>query len=189
MSRVSPNSLTTVPNLLSLSRVPLGIAVFACIAHDAWPAALAIFLVATLTDWLDGWYARRYDLASPVGRSLDPLTDKFLICGTFIYLQSANVGVLPWMVTVVVGREILVTGIRGIVAAAWNKFGADWFGKLKTTLQCVAIIMILAMRSFATDESRWLEPAWRAILFAMLAATVGSGIQYLVKAAKLLRQE
>ncbi len=189
MSRVSPNSLTTVPNLLSLSRVPLGIAVFAGIAHGLWPAALAVFLVATLTDWLDGWYARRYGLASAVGRSLDPLTDKFLICGTFIYLQSASVGVLPWMVTVVVGREILVTGLRGIVEATGKKFGADWFGKLKTVLQCAAIIALLALKTLAVSEESNLNYVWWILLYAMLAATVGSGIQYVVKAAKLLRQE
>jgi CDP-diacylglycerol--glycerol-3-phosphate 3-phosphatidyltransferase len=183
---VSPNSFTTLPNLLSLSRVPLGIAVFACVAHDLWPAALAIFVLATLTDWLDGWTARRFKLESPVGRSLDPLTDKFLICGTFIYLQSANVGVLPWMVTVVVGREILITGIRGIVEASGKKFGADWFGKLKTVLQCAAILAILSMRTFSLD-SPVVSNAGLVVLYAMLLATTGSGIQYLVKATRLLR--
>ncbi len=189
MTRVSPNSLTTVPNLLSLSRVPLGIGVFAAIAHGLWPAALAVFLLATLTDWLDGWYARRYGFASAVGRSLDPLTDKFLICGTFIYLQSANVGVLPWMVTAVVGREILVTGLRGIVEATGKKFGADWFGKLKTALQCAAIIAILTLKTFDGTVLARLEIVWWVLLYAMLVATIGSGIQYVVKAAKLLRQE
>ena len=184
---MSPNSLYSVPNLLSLSRVPLGVGVFACIASGYWPAALAIFAVATLTDWLDGWWARKFNRTSPVGRSLDPLTDKFLICGTFIYLQSANVGVLPWMVTVIVGREILITGIRGIVESMGHKFGADWFGKLKTVLQCTAIIAVLVLQSIGPAGYPTLDTIWRAVLYAMLAATVGSGIQYLVKAAKLLR--
>lgn len=184
---MSPHSLYSVPNLLSLSRVPLGIGVFACIAEQLWPVALVLFAIATITDWLDGWWARRFNQSSPIGRSLDPLTDKFLICGTFIYLQSANVGVLPWMVTVIVGREILITGIRGIVESAGKKFGADWFGKLKTVLQCTAILGILAIRSFGSTESPWLDTIWTGVLYAMLAATVGSGLQYLVKAAKLLR--
>lgn len=184
---MSPNSLYSVPNLLSLSRVPLGVGVFAGIATEQWAVALALFAVATVTDWLDGWWARRFNQSSPVGRSLDPLTDKFLICGTFIYLQSANVGVLPWMVTVIVGREILITGIRGIVEATGQKFGADWFGKLKTVFQCVAILFVLARQTIGRTEFPWLDTVWLAVLYATLAATVGSGLQYLVKAAKLLK--
>jgi phosphatidylglycerophosphate synthase len=120
------DSFTSVPNLLSLSRIPLGIVLFVLIDHQLWLAGLLVFLVAVLTDWLDGWWARRYNMISLIGRNLDPLTDKFLICGTYIYFQTANVGVMPWMVTVIVGREILITGIRGIVEATGKKFGADW---------------------------------------------------------------
>lgn len=146
-----------------------------------------IFGLATITDWLDGWWARRFNLMSAVGRSLDPLTDKFLICGTFIYLQSAGVGIHPWMVTVIVGREILITGIRGIVEATGQKFAADWFGKLKTVLQCLAIIVVLSLQSFGNSliaNTQWL---WNVVLYSMLLATIGSGLQYLFKAAKLLR--
>lgn len=184
---MSTPSLYCVPNLLSLSRVPLGIGVFACIADQLWTAGFILFCAAAFTDWLDGWWARRYDQMSPVGRSLDPLTDKFLICGTFIYLQSANVGVLPWMVTVVVGREILITGIRGIVESTGRQFGADWFGKLKTVLQCTVIIGILGIRAMIPNESARYVQLWSVVLYAMLVATVGSGLQYLVKAARVLR--
>lgn len=181
------DSLWSVPNLLSLSRVPLGVAIFVCINYKLWPAALALFAVATVTDWLDGWWARRFNLVSPIGRSLDPLTDKFLICGVFIYLQAADVGVLPWMVTVIVGREILITGVRGIVEAAGKKFGADWFGKLKTALQCAAIIGVLLLQAIGPSEYPALEKVYLVLLYAMLAATIGSGVQYLVKAARLMR--
>lgn len=185
---MSANSLTSVPNLLSLSRVPIGVAVFACIAYQQWPVALGLFILATITDWLDGWWARRFNQQSAVGRALDPLTDKFLICGTFIYLQDANVGVLPWMVTAVVGREILITGVRGIVEATGQKFGADWFGKLKTVLQCVVILAILGLQTLGGwEEPVVLATAYRVLLYAMLFATLGSGVQYLAKAAKLMR--
>jgi CDP-diacylglycerol---glycerol-3-phosphate 3-phosphatidyltransferase len=186
-------SLTSIPNLLSLSRVPLGVVLFALISEQLWAAALGVFIVATITDWLDGWWARRFNQTSQVGRSLDPLTDKFLICGAFIYLQSAKVGVLPWMVTAIVGREILITGIRGIVEATGKKFGADWFGKLKTALQCAVLIAILTLRTLQTHSlsigvpMAWLELVTKVLLFAMLFATIGSGLQYLVKAARLLR--
>lgn len=189
----SPDSLRSVPNLLSLSRIPLAVVLFVCVSYDLWPAALAVFGLAALTDWMDGWWARRYGPLSAVGRSLDPLTDKVLVCGAFIYLMAApGTGVLPWMVTVVVVREVFITGIRGIVEATGAKFGADWFGKLKTVLQCAAVIgILLAEWLRRADEGAWYVPhlltARDVVLYASLAATVGSGLQYLVKAAKLLR--
>ena len=78
--------LANMPNFLSLSRVPLGVAIFVCIANTAWLTGLILFIVATATDWLDGWWARRYGPLTLVGRNLDPMTDKVLICGAFIYL-------------------------------------------------------------------------------------------------------
>lgn len=187
----SPNSLWTVPNLLSLSRVPLAVVLFVCISYRLWPAGLVTFGVAALTDWLDGWWARRFGPLSAVGRNLDPLTDKVLICGAFIYLMAApGTGVQPWMVTVVVGREVLITGLRGIVEATGAKFGADWFGKLKTVLQCATVLGVLLVqwvRDAAAEVPPGLEIGAAAVLYAAVAATVASGVQYLVKAARVLR--
>lgn len=190
-----PDPLLTVPNLLSLSRLPLAVGLFACVAHAAWPAGLAVFVAACATDWLDGWWARRYGPLTLLGRNLDPLTDKVLVCGAFVYLLPVpGAGLLPWMVTVVVGRELVVTGVRGIVEAAGKKFGADWFGKLKMGLQCAVLTGILLIESIRAGGDgppgralAVLEPAQLVLLWAMLAATVGSGVQYLVKAARLLR--
>src|SRR5262245_34801020 len=122
-----PNhSLVNVPNLLSFVRIPLAVAVFACIDRQAWLTALVLFVLACITDWLDGWWARKYGPLTPVGRNLDPLADKILVCGAFIYLVRVDgAGIDPWMVTVVVVRELLVTGIRGMVEATGQKFGAD----------------------------------------------------------------
>jgi CDP-diacylglycerol--glycerol-3-phosphate 3-phosphatidyltransferase len=184
--------LLHVPNLLSLSRVPLACALFALVTEELWLGALAVFLVACATDWLDGWWAREYGPLTLVGRNLDPLTDKILVCGAFVYLlQFPRTGVLPWMVTVVVCRELLVTGIRGMVEAAGQKFGADWFGKLKMGLQCAALIgvfLIEALRARAGTAGALavLEPVQLGLLWGALAATVGSGAQYVVKAARLL---
>ncbi|HET6575495.1 MAG TPA: CDP-alcohol phosphatidyltransferase family protein [Fimbriiglobus sp.] len=188
-----PAPLWTVPNLLSLSRLPLAVVLCACIAAEAWPAALAVFAAAALTDWLDGWWARRFNQGSALGRSLDPLTDKVLVGAAFIYLiPVAGAGIAPWMVAVVVCRELLVTGLRGVVEAAGKQFGADWFGKLKTALQCavlVGVFVILSLhdRPWAADSLPALEGVYRVLLYAMLAATVGSMAQYVVKAARLLR--
>lgn len=185
--------LIHVPNLLSIARVPLAVVLFACIVYELWLPGLITFLIAAATDWVDGWWARRYGPLTLVGRSLDPLTDKILVCGTFIYLiPVAGAGVLPWMVTVVVCRELLVTGLRGMVEAAGKKFGADWFGKLKMGLQCAVLIGILLIRWLHTvpltiDVLAVLEPVQLVLLWVMLAATVGSGAQYVVKAVRLLK--
>jgi CDP-diacylglycerol--glycerol-3-phosphate 3-phosphatidyltransferase len=195
MTSPSPpeNPLLNVPNLLSLVRIPLAVAIFACIVHHDWLAALVLFLAATATDWLDGWWARRYGPLTLIGRNLDPLADKVLVCGAFIYLIPVETaGILPWMVTVVVVRELLVTGIRGMVEATGKKFGADWFGKLKMALQCAVLIGVFLIQWWRTDELspsalKILEPLQSILLWLMLAATVGSGVQYVVKAARMMR--
>jgi CDP-diacylglycerol--glycerol-3-phosphate 3-phosphatidyltransferase len=190
---MSPPSIWNIPNLLSLSRLPLAAGLFVCITYELWPAGLSIFGIAALTDWLDGWWARRYGPTTAVGRSLDPLTDKVLVCGAFIYLMVApGVGIAPWMVTVVVAREVVVTGLRGIVEATGATFGADWFGKLKTGLQCATIAGALFVQWLRElDNLTGLLPAAELIqaglLYSALAATIGSGVQYLVKAARVLR--
>ena len=110
-----------------------------------------------------------------------------LVCGAFIYLIPVEkAGILPWMATVVVCRELIVTGIRGMVEAAGKKFGADWFGKLKMGLQCEVLIGVLllawpapamAPRTCSRSSTR----SRSALLWAMLAATVGSGVQNIVE--------
>ena len=188
----APEPLLNVPNLLSLARVPLAVVLFACVVHGWWLAGLLVFVVACATDWLDGWWARKYGPLTLVGRNLDPLCDKVLVCGAFIYLIPVEqAGIDPWMVTVVVCRELLVTGLRGMVEATGRKFGADWFGKLKMGLQCAALIGVLLtawLRTLAgtADALAVLDPIQLVVLWAMLAATVGSGAQYVVKAARLL---
>lgn len=181
-----------VPNLLSLSRLPLAVVLFACVSLERWPAALAVFAVAVLTDWLDGWWARRFDQQSPIGRSLDPLTDKVLLAGAFVsFIPVPEAGVAPWMVAAVVSRELLVTGLRGMVEAAGKQFGADWFGKLKTVLQSAAVAGVLVLqtlRELGADAAVGaLAPVQAVLLYAMLGATVGSLVQYTVKAWRLLR--
>ena len=191
----SRSPLWNIPNLLSLSRLPLAVGLFVCISHNTWLIGFLLFLVATFTDWLDGWWARRYGPVTDIGRNLDPLTDKVLIGGTFIYLIPVpEAGILPWMVTVIICRELLITGLRGIVEATGVRFGADWFGKLKTGLQCAAIIGVLLLQTcrhnnWLSDTLPSLEVIQHLLLYAMLLATVGSGVQYCVKAARVLKAQ
>ncbi len=184
-------TLLNIPNLLSLARLPLAVVLFICIEGEWWLLGISAFGVACVTDWLDGWWARRYGPLTLVGRNLDPLTDKILVCGTFIYLIPVpNAHIDPWMVVVVVGRELAVTGIRGMVEATGQKFGADWFGKLKMVLQCAVLIGVLLILWLKTQDARdllrLLEPLQLFLLALMLLATIGSGVQYVVKAARLL---
>ena len=173
----APEPLLNVPNLLSLARVPLAVVLFACVVRAWWLAGLVVFLLATATDWLDGWWARKYGPLTLVGRNLDPLCDKVLVCGTFIYLMPVTgAGIDPWMVTVVVCRELLVTGLRGMVEATGKKFGADWFGKLKMGLQCAVLIGVLLIQwwraeGFIPSVLGALDPVQLVLLWAMLAAT------------------
>jgi CDP-diacylglycerol---glycerol-3-phosphate 3-phosphatidyltransferase len=189
----APPALWNVPNILSLSRVPLTAVLCAFVECRWWLPALIAFGVAALTDWLDGWWARKFDQMSAVGRALDPLTDKVLIGSAFIFLLPVpEAGLAAWMVAVMLSRELLITGIRGIVEGAGKKFGADWFGKLKTVLQCVvlgAVLFLLTCRQegWVVELDMVILRLYQVLLWAMLVATVGSGIQYLVKAYKLLK--
>ncbi|MCE9532418.1 MAG: CDP-diacylglycerol--glycerol-3-phosphate 3-phosphatidyltransferase [Planctomycetes bacterium] len=182
----------TIPNILTLSRLPLSVLLFVCIAQGWWFAALLSFVAASMTDWLDGWLARKLNQLSAFGRTFDPLIDKVMVAGAFIFLMPVKeAGLSPWMVTVVIGRELLITGIRGYVEALGKKFGADWFGKLKMILQCVVLLVILGVMTLRGQE--WaktliapLETMQLIVLYTMLAATIGSGIQYCWKAARLV---
>src|SRR6516165_5461057 len=89
----------TLPNLLTLSRLPLAVLLFVCIANAWWLAGLLVFVLASLTDWADGFLARRLGQLSALGRSLDPLVDKVLVGGAFIFLIPVKESELtPWMV-------------------------------------------------------------------------------------------
>src|SRR5581483_8450845 len=104
-----------LPNGLTLARLALAFVLFALISFEAWGWALLVFLVAAFTDWLDGYLARVQNLTSALGRNLDPLVDKVLLCGAFIFLlpRGAEQGWLaPWMVTLVVARELIITSLR-----------------------------------------------------------------------------
>src|SRR5438309_7681404 len=97
----------------------------------------------------------------------------------------------PWMVAVVIGRELLITGVRGYVESLGKKFGADWFGKVKTILQCVWLLVVLVyltLRTHMADSGLIprVEMAHYGLLYAMIAATVLSGLQYIGKAYQLL---
>jgi CDP-diacylglycerol---glycerol-3-phosphate 3-phosphatidyltransferase len=175
-----------LPNQLTAARLVLALILFALIQCALWIACVGVFALAALTDWLDGYLARRQGLTSTLGRNLDPLVDKVLICGAFIFLVPvAGAEVYAWMVTVVVSRELIITSLRSFLENRGATFGADWLGKIKMVLQCAALLTIfLALQM--PDEVLLLW-ARTGLVYAMLAATALSGLQYLWRAAHLLR--
>lgn len=182
-----------LPNQLTASRFVLALILFGLIEWGQWLACLGVFIVAAITDWADGYLARRQGLTSTLGRNLDPLVDKVLICGAYVFLipiGDAAKWMSPWMVTIVVSREMVITGLRGYVEQQGVNFGADWLGKLKMVLQCAALIAIFISLEaerpdglLPTGHVEWMAVVRLALVWAMLAATLLSGVQYLWKAA------
>lgn len=188
MSKPRHGTLFDLPNQLTTSRLVLAVILFVLIAQELWRWALVVFALAAFTDWLDGYLARRQGLTSSLGRVFDPLVDKVLMCGVFIFLlpvgSAEGAGWLtPWMVVVVVSREFLITGLRSYLESFGVQFGADWLGKLKMGLQCAAVVAILV----SLDVPAPLYDRVRDLLvWAMLAATVLSGLQYVWRGLGIL---
>src|SRR5262245_1001795 len=133
--------ILNLPNQLTLARFGLALVLFVLIEWHEWVWCLVVFAVAAFTDWLDGYLARKQGLTSSLGRNLDPLVDKVLVCGAFIFLLPAALAageeehwLLPWMVTVIVARELIITSLRSYMEGQSSAFGADWLGKIKMGL-------------------------------------------------------
>jgi CDP-diacylglycerol--glycerol-3-phosphate 3-phosphatidyltransferase len=182
--------LWNVPNALSISRLPLGAGLFAAISARHWWVGVLLMTIAALTDWADGWWARKFGPLSPIGRNLDPLTDKVLVCGAFIFLLPVSeTGLAPWMVTTIIARELIVTGLRGIVESAGHQFPADWFGKAKMVLQCLVLIGLLlaqSLRESYPSAADQLQPSLLAVLWLTVGLTIFSLLQYLWRAIRLM---
>lgn len=177
----------TVPNVLSAARLLISFACFVAIERAAWGWALGLFLVAALTDWVDGWWARRFGQVSRLGRIFDPLVDKVLVCGAFVLLAARGGAgaIAPWMAVVVVVRELVVTAVRAEMERNGHDFSAGLSGKLKMVLQCAAVALELAARQWpgVALGDAGLPAAASVAAWAAVATTAWSGIEYLVKAA------
>jgi len=144
-----------LPNSISLFRLVLT-AVF-CVAASAegvvgYAIALAAFVLGAISDWLDGYLARRMGLVTSLGKLLDPLADKILVCSGFVYLSAE--GLCPvWVTALILSREFLVTGIRQIALEEGKVIAADKLGKWKTTFQLIFIITALVYLTFESIQS------------------------------------
>jgi CDP-diacylglycerol--glycerol-3-phosphate 3-phosphatidyltransferase len=178
-----------VPNTLTVGRLFLAMFVFAFIALE-WPGlAFTLFVVAALSDALDGYFARLLKQDTPIGRQLDPLIDKVIVSGCYIYLATIpGTGVYPWMVTAIVVRELLIQGLRSLLEGQGQPFGAKMAGKLKTTVQCFSISAVLLVLYLPTSPTAllWIRDGltWMAV-----GLTIYSGASYLVNAMPALRSQ
>ncbi|MCX7408336.1 MAG: CDP-diacylglycerol--glycerol-3-phosphate 3-phosphatidyltransferase [Planctomycetales bacterium] len=183
-----------LPNAITFSRFVLSLVLFALMqAGGYWLTAAGLFVFAVLTDVLDGWIARRYKLITQLGRIMDPFVDKFITSGTFLFLLpvTQQSGVTPWMVVIVLGREMLVTSLRGFLEQRGADFSASFSGKLKMFLQCVAATA--AILSMHPPIAEWSVGGMEftavrdVLLWSMVAVTVWSGWDYVQRAIVLLR--
>ena len=190
----TPERSLNLPNAITFSRLVLSFVLFALMqAGGYWLAAAGLFVFAVLTDVLDGWIARRYKLITQLGRIMDPFVDKFITSGTFLFLLpvTQQSGVTPWMVVIVLGREMLVTSLRGFLEQRGADFSASFSGKLKMFLQCVAATA--AILSMHPPIAGWsvggvaFNSVRDLLLWSMVAVTVWSGWDYVQRAIVLLR--
>ena len=139
------SGLLNLPNLLTLGRiaaVPLLVVLLLFPGRDACFWAAAIFSLAAVTDWLDGWLARKWQVVTVLGKFLDPLADKLIVMAALIMLIPHG-RVPAWAVFVILAREIVVTGLRSIASSEGVVIAASDLGKYKTIFQMVAIIGLL----------------------------------------------
>jgi CDP-diacylglycerol--glycerol-3-phosphate 3-phosphatidyltransferase len=170
-------SYKNLPNLLTGARVlaiPVVMALLCFSGPLASFLAALFFAVAGATDFLDGFLARRQRLVTPLGKFMDPLADKLLVTAALIMLIPLD-RVPAWMAFVIIGRELAVTGLRGLAAAEGIILAPDRWGKTKTLLQMLAIIALILHYPYqALDFQR----VGIALLWVAMIVTVTSGVGY-----------
>lgn len=207
-----------IPNLLTMLRLALSAVFFGVLAFyqvgndEAWLLipAIVLFVAAAVTDWLDGMLARRWQVESKFGRIMDPFCDKVLIIGALCFLAGPGFtdwyfdpgadeprltkfsGFYPWMVVVIIARELLVTGIRGEMEGSGHKFGANIWGKLKMILQAVVVPIVLLIVLLLDNGIRYrdvYELTRDILVYTTVIVTVLSGIPYITGAYRVTKAE
>lgn len=179
--------LMNLPNSLSLFRVFLAIVFTAFMSVEVnWGILVAFlcFLIASLTDWLDGYLARKMNLVTDLGKLLDPLADKILVAAAFVCFTER--GLCPaWVTVVILFREFAVTGLRLLLVEKGVVLPADQWGKWKTVSQILFCILTLAELLFRSDQQ--IGVATYTIMYICVILTVFSGLNYMLKGVKLLK--
>ncbi|TWJ19796.1 CDP-diacylglycerol--glycerol-3-phosphate 3-phosphatidyltransferase [Geobacter argillaceus] len=194
-SSTSSGTIWNIPNILTLLRIaaiPVIVVMLLSPSRDAGFWAAAVFSAASFTDWLDGYLARRMGIVTVFGKFLDPIADKLIVMAALIMIIPYD-RVPAWMVLVILGREIIITGLRGIASSEGIVIAASDLGKFKTIFQIVAIIGLLLHYDypwfFSVNHPLLVVNMHRVGMFYLWIAfviTVWSGVDYLVKFIRII---
>jgi CDP-diacylglycerol---glycerol-3-phosphate 3-phosphatidyltransferase len=176
-----------LPNSLTLARivlVPLLVVVLLTkfeghqvLGLSKGIVAALIFTIASITDWLDGYLARRRQQITLLGQLLDPIADKLLITAALVSL--VQLGLAPaWMVAIIIGRELAVTGLRGVAQTRGLTMPASELGKLKMASQVVAVLLLVLAPEFGGDIERVATTLGHGALWVVLALALWSAVEY-----------
>jgi len=189
--------LLNLPNLLTLGRIaciPLLVVLLLFEGRETSFAATVIFSLAAITDWLDGYLARKWQVVTVLGKFLDPLADKLIVMAALIMLIPHG-RVPAWAVFLLLAREIIITGLRSIASSEGIVIAASNLGKYKTILQMVAIVALLLHYDyywFFGVRSEWLHVSTHRIglvyFYFALVLTLWSGVDYLAKFFKVINR-
>ena len=193
-----------IPNSITMLRIVIAAAFFGCLCGYRFPdhgiawgnLAIVFFILAATTDFIDGYLARKWDAVSKFGRLMDPFCDKILILGAFIFLAGPRFsnstwieegqfftmisGVYPWMVVVLIARELLVTSIRDVLESMGHQTGAKLAGKFKMVVQSIAIPTVLFLViNFRPDENPFVMIVINVLVWLVILITVWSGLPYI----------
>ena len=174
-----------LPNKLTILRmimiIPFVVFMLVPIGGTGKWIALALFVIASLTDLLDGKIARKYNLVTTFGKFMDPLADKLLVCSALICL--VEMGKIPaWIVIIIVSREFIISGFRLVASDKGVVIAASYWGKFKTTFQMVMIVLMIA-------DIPVLSLVTTIVMWAALILTVVSLVDYLVKNKDCLKDQ
>jgi len=185
-------NVLNLPNAITLFRLVFA-GVFFCFltADEAWRynAAFIVFVLAGLSDMLDGYIARKHKLSTDFGRVADPFVDKVLICGGFVFLMPLAPAIMrPWIVTVVIARELMVTTLRSFSEARKVAFAATWMGKLKMFFQSVTIGGVLLAKGMLSGWGWVMDYFLPIMVHVMVIFTALSGVVYLLAFKQMMSE-
>jgi CDP-diacylglycerol--glycerol-3-phosphate 3-phosphatidyltransferase len=195
-----------LPNQITIARLFLAIIFFACLAQfdagaaePAWrllDVCTVLFLIAAISDVIDGYLARKHNQVTSFGRVIDPFVDKILVIGAYVFLAGEGFvdqtgdkisEVAGWMVVVIFGRELLVTSLRGVTEASGQAFAATIYGKVKMALQSTTVVWILLTLAHP-DALAFFAPARPWLVYLTVMVTLLSMFAYLRMARGILSQ-
>lgn len=192
-----------LPNRITLARLLASIVLFVLLSIMPGPddpsrkplavTSLWLFVAIAVSDWLDGWCARRFGMVTAIGRILDPFVDKITVCGTFILLlgvPGSPSPLAPWMAVAILGREFIVNDLRAWIESRGVDFSAKAPGKIKMIVQCVTAGVLLGRLADGTLLGVAVPLAFDHVLaWATLVATIASGVWYAFRATSLVRAQ